>query len=100
MLARLQAGQLDAGFFYVVEAKKAHLPTVPLTPVYKYADYTITLLNNAENQSGAEALVSLPAEPQAQGGGEATTGSCRSSPNSPATPRLCPVGLRSIVGAG
>src|ERR1700731_1562609 len=31
LVARLQAGQLDAGFFYTAEAVPANIPTVPLT---------------------------------------------------------------------
>jgi len=57
LVGRLQAGQLDAGFFYAVEASSAHLATVPLTPVYKYANYTVTILNRAANATGAAALV-------------------------------------------
>jgi molybdate/tungstate transport system substrate-binding protein len=57
LVGRLQAGQLDAGFFYAVEASSAHLETVPLTPVYKYANYTVTILNRAGNPAGAAALV-------------------------------------------
>lgn len=57
LIGRLQAGQLDAGFFYAVEASSAHLVTVPLTPVYKYANYTVTILNRAANPAGAAALV-------------------------------------------
>jgi molybdate/tungstate transport system substrate-binding protein len=57
LVGRLQAGQLDAGFFYAVEASSAHLATVPLTPVYKYANYTATILNRAPNPAGAAALV-------------------------------------------
>jgi molybdate/tungstate transport system substrate-binding protein len=57
LVGRLQAGQLDAGFFYAVEAHSAHLTTVPLTPVYKYANYTVTILNRAANPNGAAALV-------------------------------------------
>jgi molybdate/tungstate transport system substrate-binding protein len=57
LVGRLQAGQLDAGFFYAVEASSAHLATVPLTPVYKYANYTATILNRAPNPTGAAALV-------------------------------------------
>lgn len=57
LAGRLQAGQLDAGFFYAVEASSAHLVTVPLTPVYKYATYTVTILNRAANPTGAAALV-------------------------------------------
>jgi molybdate/tungstate transport system substrate-binding protein len=57
LVGRLQAGQLDAGFFHAVEAKTARLSTVKLTPVYKVADYTITILNRARNQSGAATFV-------------------------------------------
>jgi molybdate/tungstate transport system substrate-binding protein len=57
LVGRLQAGQLDAGFFYQVEAASAHLVTVPLTPVYKYAEYTLTVLNRAQNPIGGAALV-------------------------------------------
>ncbi len=57
LVGRLQAGQLDAGFFYAVEAKTAKLATVALTPVYKYANYTVTILDHAPNPSGAAALV-------------------------------------------
>jgi molybdate/tungstate transport system substrate-binding protein len=57
LVARLQSGQLDAGFFYAVEASSAHLATVPLAPVYKYANYTVTILSKAPNPPGAAALV-------------------------------------------
>jgi molybdate/tungstate transport system substrate-binding protein len=57
LVGRMQAGQLDAGFFYSVEAKTAKLSTVPLTPVYKYAEYTVTILNHASNPSGSAALI-------------------------------------------
>jgi molybdate/tungstate transport system substrate-binding protein len=99
MLARLQAGQLDAGFFYLVEAKKAHVPTVPLTPVYKYADYTITLLNNAENPSGAEALVAFLLSPKRKAV-EKEYGLVPIKPTFSGKASAVPVSLRSIVGAG
>jgi len=99
MLARLQAGQLDAGFFYVVEAKKAHLPTVPLTPVFKYAAYTVTLLNNAKNQSGAEALVTFLLSPKRKAV-EREYGLVPIKPKFSGDAAAVPAGLRSIVGAG
>ena len=99
MLARLQAGQLDAGFFYVVEAKIAHVPTVPLTPVYKYADYTITLLNNAENQAGGEALVSFLLSPERKAV-EKRYGLVPIKPQFSGSAAAVPAGLRAIVGAG
>ena len=58
LVGRLQSGQLDAGFFYGVEAAAAHIATVPLTgiPALK-AQYTITVLNNAPDEAAAEAFV-------------------------------------------
>jgi molybdate/tungstate transport system substrate-binding protein len=58
LVGRLQSGQLDAGFFYAVEAASAKLRTVGLAPAYKYADYTVTILTRAANPEGAAALVS------------------------------------------
>jgi molybdate/tungstate transport system substrate-binding protein len=57
LVGRLQAGQLDAGFFYAVEARTAKLDTVPLAPVYKYADYTVTILKHAPDPAAAAALL-------------------------------------------
>jgi molybdate/tungstate transport system substrate-binding protein len=58
LVGRLQSGQLDAGFFYTIEANAAKIPTVPLTGTDLKATYTITILNNAPDQAGAEAFVS------------------------------------------
>jgi molybdate/tungstate transport system substrate-binding protein len=57
LVGRMQAGQLDAGFFYAVEAKTAKLSTVSLSPVYKYAEYTITILNHAPDPGGAASML-------------------------------------------
>jgi molybdate/tungstate transport system substrate-binding protein len=57
LVGRLQAGQLDAGFFYTSEAKAAGIPTVTLTGETEKATYTITILNRAPHQAGAEAFV-------------------------------------------
>jgi molybdate transport system substrate-binding protein len=57
LVGRLQSGQLDAGFFYAVEASSGHFPTVPLTPAYKYALYTVTILSHAPDPAGAAAFV-------------------------------------------
>ena len=58
LLGRLQAGQLDAGFFYANEAKEAGLATTPLTPVSRSASYTVTVLERAPHRSAADAFVS------------------------------------------
>ncbi len=57
LVGRLQAGQLDAGFFYTSEAKAAGIPTVPLTGTDLKATYTVTVLNNAPDPAGAAAFV-------------------------------------------
>ncbi len=57
LVGRLQAGQLEAGFFYAAEAAAAHFPTVSLKPVFKYALYTVTILKGDADPNGAAALV-------------------------------------------
>lgn len=59
LLGELQAGQLDAGFFYGVEAAAAGLDTVPLSGVDLSAHYTITVLRGAPHQAAAVAFVSF-----------------------------------------
>lgn len=57
LVGRLQSGQLDAGFFYSVEASAAKIPTVTLGPVKEESVYTITVLNRAQDPAGASAFV-------------------------------------------
>ncbi|BCJ35453.1 hypothetical protein Athai_29560 [Actinocatenispora thailandica] len=57
LLGRLQAGQLDAGFFYSSEATEAKVPTVSLAPVALAATYTVTVLNRAPQPAAAAAFV-------------------------------------------
>ena len=57
LVGRLQAGQLDAGFFYTVEASAAKIPTVSLGSISETATYTITVLNRATDTAGAESFV-------------------------------------------
>lgn len=57
LVGRLQAGQLDAGFFYTVEASAAKIPSISLAPIHEKAEYTITVLNRAPHKAGAVALV-------------------------------------------
>jgi molybdate/tungstate transport system substrate-binding protein len=66
LVARLQAGQLDAAFFYTAEAIPASIPTVPLTGVTEKATYTISTLKGAPNESGAEAFVAYLLGPSGQ----------------------------------
>jgi molybdate/tungstate transport system substrate-binding protein len=59
LVGELQAGQLDAGFFYGVEASAAHLKTVPLLGTGLYAKYTVAQLKNAPHTAAAKALISF-----------------------------------------
>lgn len=58
LVGRLQAKQLDVGFFYAAEAKAANIPTVALNGVSLAAMYTVTVLKNAPHDAGAQAFVS------------------------------------------
>ncbi|HLI55046.1 MAG TPA: substrate-binding domain-containing protein, partial [Acidimicrobiales bacterium] len=57
LVGRLQAGQLDAGFFYSSEAKAASIPTVPLSGVDLAATYTIAVVDRAPDRAAAQAFV-------------------------------------------
>jgi molybdate/tungstate transport system substrate-binding protein len=59
LVGELQAGQLDAGFFYGVEAAAAKIKTVPLTGTSLAGDYTITILNKAPHEAAAAAFVNF-----------------------------------------
>jgi molybdate/tungstate transport system substrate-binding protein len=66
LVGRLPSGQLDAGFFYTAEANAANIPTVPLTGEDLKATYTITILNKAPHEAGAEAFVKYLLGPDGQ----------------------------------
>ena len=57
LVGRLQSGQLDAGFFYTLEATPLHLPTVSLSGIGAAATFTITVLNHAPHPTAAAAFV-------------------------------------------
>jgi molybdate/tungstate transport system substrate-binding protein len=59
LVGELQAGQLDAGFFYGVEAAAANIKTVPLSGTSLAGDYTITILNKAPHGAAAVAFVNF-----------------------------------------
>jgi molybdate/tungstate transport system substrate-binding protein len=66
LVGRLQSGQLDAGFFYTVEANAAKIQTVSLTGEDLKATYTVTILNNAPHEAAAEAFVTYLLGPAGQ----------------------------------
>ena len=59
LVGQLQAGQLDAGFFYGVESAAADIKTVPLSGTKLAGVYTLTVLNRARHQAAARAFVSF-----------------------------------------
>ncbi len=60
LVGELQAGQLDAGFFYGVEASAAHLATVPLRGIGTLtATYTVTIAKRAPHAAAARAFLAF-----------------------------------------
>lgn len=97
LVGRLEAGQLDAGFFYSNEAREQHIPTVPIRPVAASATYTVTILKGAPNPQGAAAFVSYLLGPV----GRATLqrhGLTVLSPTLTGPAGAVPTGLRSALG--
>jgi molybdate/tungstate transport system substrate-binding protein len=67
LVGRLQAGQLDAGFFYSNEAREAGIPTVSLGAIQLSATYTVTVLNRAPHEAGGVAFVNYLLGSKGQG---------------------------------
>ena len=59
LVGQLQAGQLDAGFFYGVEAAAADIKTIPLSGTNLAGVYTLTVLNRAPHEAAARAFVTF-----------------------------------------
>lgn len=58
LVGRLQSGQLDAGFFYSTETSDLKIPSIrPAPELQVKASYTLTVLNDAPNRSGAVSFV-------------------------------------------
>jgi molybdate/tungstate transport system substrate-binding protein len=64
LVGRLEAGQLDAGFFYSVEAREQRLPTVPIAPADSSATFTVTILRGAPDAAAARAFVAYLLSPR------------------------------------
>ncbi len=69
LVGRLEAGQLDAGFFYSVEAAAAQprLQTASISPIDLGATYTITVLQGAPDPAGAAAFIRFLLGPEQRG---------------------------------
>ncbi|MFL9965795.1 extracellular solute-binding protein [Paraburkholderia sediminicola] len=58
LVGRLQSGQLDAGFFYSTETSDLKIPAIrPAPELQAKASYTLTVLDDAPNHSGAVSFV-------------------------------------------
>lgn len=58
LVGRLQSGQLDAGFFYATETSDMKIPAIrPAPELHVQADYTLTILSDAQNATGAERFI-------------------------------------------
>jgi molybdate/tungstate transport system substrate-binding protein len=60
LVGRLQSGQLDAGFFYSTETSDLKIPSIHPAPELKIsANYTLTILSDAQNSPGAARFVNF-----------------------------------------
>jgi len=65
LVGRLQSGQLDVGFFYSTETADAKIPAVALpAEIAPKAVYTVTVVHDAGNPSGADQFVRFLLGPQ------------------------------------
>jgi molybdate/tungstate transport system substrate-binding protein len=95
LLGRLQAGQLDVGFFYTSESTPAHLHTTSLGKVHEAATYTVTVLERAKDPDAGAAFVRYlltAARPALVAGGIHLQ-----SPTLSGDPTAVPAGLRSLL---
>lgn len=98
LVGRLQSGQLDAGFFYSVEAASAGIPTVPLTGIPTLAArYTLTVLDRAAHEQGAERFVRYLLSPA---GRQVLTAAGLTVAPRPEVSGTPPAGLRSLFATG
>ena len=97
LVGRLQSGQLDAGFFYTLEAKPLNLPTVSLSGISAAATFTITVLNHAPHPAAAAVFVAWLLGPNGRtilsGDGMSLSAVTLSG-----APGAVPSSLRSVVG--
>jgi molybdate/tungstate transport system substrate-binding protein len=95
LLGRLQAGQLDVGFFYTSEAKPAGLHTISLGRVHEAATFTVTVLQRAADPIAGAAFVQYlltAARPALAAGGLRL-----SPPRRTGSPTAVPVNLRPVL---
>jgi len=98
LVGRLQSGQLDAGFFYTLEASVTKLPTVGLNLPDAHATYTVTVLNNGSNAAGGIAFVTYLLSPQGRDQLTAAGMSLTPKPTLAGPSSAVPADLRELVG--
>lgn len=99
LVGRLEAGQLDAGFFYSVEASAQHIPTVSIAPITAAATYTVTIPAGARDIAGARAFVAFLLGPAGRRM-LSSHGLTLRSPSTTGPASAVPTSLRAVVGAG
>ena len=97
LVGRLEAGQLDCGFFYSFEATAQRIPAAPLTPVSLAATFTVTVVSRAPDPAGAEAFVAFLLGPSGRGL-LSTQGLQVLSPTLSGSSAAVPGALRPLVG--
>jgi molybdate/tungstate transport system substrate-binding protein len=97
LVGRLEAGQLDAGFFYTLEAVQAHIPYIaPPAAIALGAEYTVTVVRGAPNPDGAAAFVAYMLGPQGRRI-MAQDGLAFRPPHFAGDPAAVPAALRTVV---
>lgn len=67
LVGRLQSGQLDVGFFYSTETSDAKIPAIALpADITPKASYTVTIVRDARNPTGAEQFLTFLLGPEGQ----------------------------------
>ena len=97
LVGELQSGQLDAGFFYGVEATAAKIVTVPIPGPALSAKYTITVLNKAPHPVGATAFVTFLLGPT---GAAALKKEGLALTTPPTVSGTAPANLQGVLSAG
>ncbi len=99
LVGRLQAGQLDAGFFYTNEAREAGIPVVHLGAVKLSATYTVTVVNRAPHAAAARAFVAYLLGPDGRAALQRHGLSLIDPPKLSGQPGAVPPALRSAAGS-
>jgi molybdate/tungstate transport system substrate-binding protein len=99
LIGRLQSGQIDVGFFYSTETSAAKIQAIKLpNEITPKAHYTVTILRDAPNPTGAQRFVSFLLSSQGRDLLE-QNGLELLKPNLIGDPSAVPAAIRSLVDA-